>query len=111
MALITNETVPGGFYRVTHSDEGPDKDVICEWIIPWNKVCLDSTGSYQVGLVAFDACGDSVCPQILTGHVYNPTKASWGGVYGKTILLGVLLVLLFILQKTTRAMRGKFRRK
>ena len=109
MAIITNANADSQFYRVTHSDAGPDKDVVCEWILPWKKVCHDSTGAYQVGLFAFDACGDTVPPVILTGHVYNPKKISWGGVYGKTVLLAVLLVLLFILQRSTRTVRGKFR--
>jgi hypothetical protein len=95
-------------YRVARSDSGPQKNIACEWIIPWKDVCRDSTGAYQVGLVGFDACGDTVQPVILTGHVYNPKKVSWGGVYGKTIVLGVLLVLLFIMQKSTK---GKFRKR
>jgi hypothetical protein len=108
MEIHTNANGADRFYRVTHSDTGQEKDAVCEWIIPWKEVCHDSTGAYQVGLFAFDACGDTVRPLILTGQVFNPKKVSWGGVYGKTILLGVLLVLLFIMQKSTK---GKFRKR
>jgi hypothetical protein len=106
--IRTNTAASAEFYRVSHSDSDPEKDVVCEWILPWKEVCHDSANAYQIGLVAFDACGDTVQPLILTGHVYNPKKVSWGGVYGKTVLLVILLVLLFIMQKSTR---GKFRKR
>jgi hypothetical protein len=102
MEIHTDPAAADSFYRVTHSETVPEKDVTCEWIIPWKNVCHDSAGEYQVGLFAFDACGDSVQPLILTGHIYNPKKPSWGGAYGKMILVGIMLVLLFIMQKTTR---------
>jgi hypothetical protein len=96
----------GRFYRVAKSDNRHGAEISCEWILPWASVCHDSSGAFQVGLFAFDSCGDTLQPLILAGHVYNPKKVSWGGVYGKTILLGVLLIMLFFLQKSTR---GKFR--
>jgi hypothetical protein len=106
--INTNAAAPDSFYRVSHAETGPDRDAVCEWIIPWKDICLDSTGAYQIGLFAFNTCKDTLPPLILTGHVFNPKKVSWGGVYGKLLLLGVLLVLLFFLQKSTR---GKFRKR
>jgi len=108
MEIRTDAVGSDSFFRVTHGDAGQGRDVVCEWIIPWKNICLDSGGAYQIGLFTFDACKDTLQPLILTGRMYNPKKASWGGVYGKTILLGVLLVLLFFLQKSTR---GKFRKR
>jgi hypothetical protein len=108
MEMHLDSTGSQSFYRVTHSDEGQNVAVACEWIVPWKDICHDSTGTYQVGLFAYDTCGDTIPPVILTGRLYNPKTVHWGGVYVKTILLGCLLVLLFILQKSTR---GKFRKR
>jgi hypothetical protein len=111
MEIRFDSTAAGTFYRVTHADSGQREAVVCEWIIPWKTVCHDSAGGYQVGLFAFDACGDTMPPVILTGRLYNPKNVQWGGVYVKFILLGGLMILLFYLQRSTRATRGKFRKR
>lgn len=97
----------GPFYRVARKQDGAKNDVTAEWILPWDSIWHDSSGAYQVGVFAFDTCGDTVQPLILSGHVYLPQAPSWGGVYGKAIMVGVLLVLLFMVQRRARAIQRK----
>jgi hypothetical protein len=107
MDLRTDEAAPRSFYRTAQKQDGAENDVTTEWIIPWDSIWHDSSGAYQVGLFAFDTCGDTVQPLILSGHVYLPQAPSWGGVYGKAIMVGVLLVLLFMVQRRAKAIQRK----
>jgi hypothetical protein len=103
MKMSTSPAAPQTFYRLTLPYGGPDSSVVMEWVIPWDSIALDSSGSYQIGLMAVDSCGDTLTPVIFNGHAYaSAAAAPWSKVYSKGIFLAVLLVLLYLLQKTTK---------
>jgi hypothetical protein len=91
------------FYKISSTAVDAEKGLAAEWLIPWDSIWHDTTGVYQVGLFAFDTCGDTLQPLIFTGHVYHQKAPMWGGVYVKAIVLGLLMILLFFLQKRARA--------
>ena len=103
MELQTRTDSSKPFYRISSGEGSAEKGLVAEWLIPWDSIWHDSSGVYQVGLFAFDTCGDTLQPVIFTGHVYRQKAPAWGGVYAKGILLGVLMIMLFILQKRARA--------
>jgi hypothetical protein len=90
------------FYRTAPLSDIPGGGIAAEWIIPWDSIWHDSSGMYQVGLFAFDTCGDTINPLILTGHVYQEPRPRWGGVYLKAIMLGVMMIVLYYLQQQAR---------
>jgi hypothetical protein len=103
MELHTRTDSSKPFYRISSGAGTAEKGLVVEWLIPWDSIWHDSSGAYQVGLFAFDTCGDTMQPVIFSGHVYRQKAPVWGGVYAKGILLGVLMLMLFILQKRARA--------
>ncbi|HUI92327.1 MAG TPA: hypothetical protein VLX68_08780 [Chitinivibrionales bacterium] len=90
------------FYRLSSPAGTSKKGTTAEWLIPWDSIWHDTSGAYQVGLFAFDTCGDTMQPIIFTGHVYKQKPPAWGGVYLKGILLAALMVVLFMLQRSAR---------
>ena len=102
MELHTRTDSAKPFYRISSGAGTAKKGLVAEWLIPWDSIGHDSSGAYQVGLFAFDTCGDTLQPVIFTGHVYRQKASVWGGVYTKGILLGVLMIMLYILQKRAR---------
>jgi hypothetical protein len=109
MVLSMADDAGHRFYKVNR-EEGDRPSV--EWIIPWDSIGHDSSGAYQVGLFGCDTSGggDSLQPVIITGKVFHPAPPRWNGVYQKAVFVGVLMVMLFMLQRSTRATRGKFRK-
>jgi hypothetical protein len=105
--ITSNAENKTGIARVNRDSSNT---IVIEWIIPWDSISHDSAGLYQVGLFAYDACGDSLAPVIMSGHVFKAIKPLWSGVYAKAVLLGILLVLLFVMQKFTRGKFGKKRK-
>ena len=99
------------FYRVSHADDSLHDTIVCEWVIPWSSVYRDTAGKYQVGLFVYDGCGDSLCPVILTGRYPAIRTVSWGNVYTKSIILGILLLGLIVFQKKVRAKFGVQKKK
>ena len=96
------------FYRVAGAGVMPDSSMAAEWVIPWDSITTDSSGAYQIGLLAFDGCKDTLRPVIFTGRKFAPQKASWGKVYTKGLSLAVLIVFLYYYQQRTKR---KFRKK
>lgn len=90
------------FYRTAPLAGTAAGGIAAEWVIPWDSIWHDSTGAYQVGVFAFDTCGDTIPPLILTGRVYHRKPAPWGGVYTKAVFLGAMMVMLFWMQRKTR---------
>ena len=103
MELQTRADSLKSFYRISSGTGTAEKGLVAEWLIPWDSIWHDSSGAYQVGLFAFDTCGDTLEPVIFAGHVYRQKAPVWGGVYAKGGLLGGLMLLLYILQKRARA--------
>jgi len=93
------------FYRTAPLAGAAAGGIAAEWVIPWDSISHDSAGAYQVGVFAFDTCGDTIAPLILTGKMYHRKPAPWGGVYAKAVFLGAMMVVLFWLQKKTRKKR------
>ncbi len=98
------------FYR-TAPLPGVSGGIAAEWVIPWDSIWHDSAGNYQVGLFAFDTCGDSAQPLIFAGRVYRSRPAPWGGVYLKAIVLGSMMIALYYLQRRAKKRRTAERRK
>ena len=96
------------FYRTAQAGATPDSSLVAEWVIPWDSITVDSSGVYQIGLMAFDGCKDTLRPVIFTGRKFVPQKASWGKVYTKGLSLAVLIVFLYYYQQRTKR---KFRAK
>jgi hypothetical protein len=90
------------FYRTAPLAGAVQGGIAAEWVVPWDSIWHDSTGTYQVGLFAFDTCGDTVQPTIFAGRVYHPKPAPWGGVYLKLVLLGGMMIVLYYLQRRAR---------
>ncbi len=99
------------FYKTAPLAGAPGKGIAAEWVIPWDSIWHDSAGAYQVGLLAFDTCGDTMQPLIFTGRVYYPKPPMWGGVYLKGILLGAMMIVLFYLQRRVRSRKKSARRR
>jgi hypothetical protein len=111
MDLIASLDSLRPFYRTAPLSDVPGGGIVAEWIIPWDSIWHDSSGMYQVGLFAYDTCGDTISPLILTGRVYHETRPRWGGVYLKAILLGVMMIALYILQQRARRRKKMARKK
>jgi len=90
------------FYRIAQSGATPDSSMDAEWVIPWDSITVDSSGAYQIGLMAFDGCKDTLQPVIFTGRKFTPQKAQWGKVYTKGLSLAVLIVFLYYYQQRTK---------
>jgi hypothetical protein len=97
------------FYRIALPGATPDSTMVAEWVLPWDSITVDSTGAYQIGLMAFDMCKDTLQPVIFTGRKFAPHKAAWGKVYTKGLSLAVLIVFLFYYER--RAKRTMRKRK
>ena len=95
------------FYRLSEQQNGDKKEMTVEWIVPWDSIWHDSSGAYQVGLISFDTCGDTLQPLILTGHRYRQQESVWGGVYEKGVFLGIMIALLIVLQRRVKATKRK----
>lgn len=108
MNLRIGQTVDQTFYRTAMSGAAPDSSLVAEWVIPWDSITVDSSGAYQIGLMAFDGCKDTLQPVIFSGHKFTPQKAPWGKVYMKGLSLAVLLVLLYYYQQR---IKRKFKRR
>jgi hypothetical protein len=98
------------FYRTAQAGATQDSSLVVEWVIPWDSITVDSSGAYQIGLMAFNGCGDTLQPVIFTGSKFTSQKAQWGKVYMKGLSLAVLIVFLFYYQKWTKR-KFKKRRK
>lgn len=109
MELQTRSDSLKTFYRISSPAGSSKKGLTAEWLVPWDSIAHDSSGAYQVGLFAFDTCGDTLTPVIFSGHVYRQKASVWGGVYAKGILLGVLMLMLYSLQKRARVKKRKRR--
>ncbi len=97
------------FFRISQPGGGSDSITTAEWVIPWDSISLDSSGTYQVGIFGYNTHGDTLQPMILSGHVFQGKAASpWGKVYFKGVFLAVLVGVLFYVQKKNK---NKFRRK
>jgi hypothetical protein len=96
------------FYRTAQAGATPDSSLVAEWVIPWDSITVDSSGVYQIGLMTFDGCKDTLRPVIFTGSKFAPQKAPWGKVYTKGLSLAVLIVFLYYYQQRTKR---KFRKK
>ncbi len=107
---ITTNSAADNKAGIGRTIKDSSSNIVIEWIIPWDSITHDSAGMYQIGVFASDVCGDSLPPVILSGHMYKVETSVWSGVYGKAVLLGVLLVLLFCMQKFTRGKFGKKRK-
>jgi hypothetical protein len=110
LEVQTNPDSAKPYYKVSLSSEPQRQGVTVEWIIPWDSIWHDSSGSYQVRLFGADTCGDTLQAVIFSGHVFRPRESIWGGVYVKGIFLGSFLIVLFVLQKRARS-KLKARRK
>jgi hypothetical protein len=97
------------FYRIALPGATPESMMVAEWVLPWDSITVDSSGAYQIGLMAFDTCKDTLQPVIFTGRKFTPHKAAWGKVYTKGLSLAVLIVFLFYYQR--RAKRTMRKRK
>jgi hypothetical protein len=107
MELQTRTDSAKPFYRISTGEGTAEKGLVAEWLIPWDSIWHDSSGAYQVGLFAFDTCGDTLEPVIFSGHVYRQREPRWGGVYEKGIFVGIMIALLIVLQWRVRAIKRK----
>ena len=100
------------FYRLALPENSQDSSVVVEWVLPWDSIAVDSSGRFQIGLVASDSCGDTLRPAIFNGRAYRAAATTpWGKVYSKGIILALLLAILYYLQKTAkRKVKGKKKR-
>jgi hypothetical protein len=100
------------FYRLALPVNSPDSSLVMEWVLPWDSIAVDSSGRFQIGLVAGDSCGDTLQPVIFNGRAYRAAAAApWEKVYSRGIVLALLLAILYYLQKTAkRKVKGKKRR-
>ena len=103
MKLSASPVAPQTFYRVSQGGGAADSAVAAEWIIPWDSLGLDTTGSYRIGITGLDSCGDTLEPLILTGTAPRAsTPVPWSKVYSKGILLAGLLIVLYFLQRSAK---------
>lgn len=65
-----------------------------EWLIPWDKLSLDSSGSYSINLNALSACGDSLSALKIRGTV---TEKKADIVSASFILRAILILVLLII--------------
>jgi|WetSurMetagenome_2_1015567.scaffolds.fasta_scaffold332217_2 hypothetical protein len=56
-----------GFYRSSRETHGSDVTRIVEWIIPWDSVAIDSSGTYAFHVAGMSACGDTLRRLFFTG--------------------------------------------
>lgn len=108
MDLRLGSKADQSFYRIAQAGATPDSSLVAEWVIPWDSIAVDSSGVYQIGLMVFDGCKDTLQPVIFTGRKFAPQKAPWGKVYTKGLSLAALIVFLYYYQRRTKR---KFRRK
>ncbi len=92
------------FFRVSLPGASLDSSMVAEWVIPWRNIAIDSlTGDYKVGVMAFDGRGDTLPPVVFTGRAFREkTQAPWGKVYSKAVVLLILLIALFYVQKKVK---------
>ena len=100
------------FYRVSQPANSLDSSIAAEWVIPWKNILLDSLGEYKVGVVAFNGRGDTLPAMVLCGHAFLHEKstAPWKKVHAKAILLAILLIALFYVQKKAKKLAMKKKR-
>ena len=110
MDVCMAEKADQTFYRVALPGATPDSMMVAEWVVPWDSITTDSSGAYQIGLMAFDGCMDSLQPLIFTGRKFTPHKAAWGKVYTKGLSLAVLIVFLFYYQRRVKRTMRKRKR-
>jgi hypothetical protein len=111
MDLCIGSKADQSFYRIAPAGATPDSSLAAEWVIPWDSITVDSSGVYQIGLMAFDGCKDTLRPVIFTGRKFAPPKAPWGKVYTKGLSLAVLIVFLYYYQQRTKRKFTKRKKK
>lgn len=79
--------------------------VITEWVIPWDSLNIDSSGSYKIHVSGFSACGDTLADFTLSGsQKVSKSRSVWSGTAIRLVMIAVLAIVFIY-------MRGKVRKK
>lgn len=80
--------------------------VVVEWLLPWDSVLVDTSGTYRVGLYAATPCGDTIPPVIFHGTTYHKQQKDNSIITPRIkiqfISILVLLALFLWLRKKTK---------
>ena len=100
MRVSDPATVKNGFFCSNRIKKDSLQVITFEWIIPWDSVAVDSTGSYTMHLAGNSVCGDTLQPFLLTGRVSScKNRSSLPPRFAeRLILIAVLLSFFVILQ-------------
>ncbi len=81
------------FYAVDKPVEGGGATaVVAEWFIPWSYMSLDSLEQYEVGLITYSACGDTLGRLVLSGKRYH----AQGGVMNTKIVIQIISIMVLL---------------
>lgn len=76
--------------------------VSIEWLIPWNQIGLDSTGSYAFLLTGVSECGDTLQSLLITGTKIEKKTIFSAALVIRTILILLLIILYIVLNVKLR---------
>ncbi len=104
-------SIEGLVYAVDKSGTEKDTAVVIEWLLPWELVVPDSSsGEYETGMIAYNGCGDTTEPIILTGSTMEDQGRIINDKIKMQIVSIIVLLALFAVFKM-KAQKYKKRRR
>ncbi len=71
-----------------------------EWVIPWDQLDLDESGTYEITINAFSSCGDTLETVFLQGKTDPGVSLKvTPGMVIQAILIAILLVVYFLVRR------------
>jgi len=87
------DTSMKAIYRADTTSGKGSKELIIEWVVPWDSLQVDSSGTYVIELNGNSGCGDSLSPMLLTGTKEKPPSVFTRKVVTQIVLIVLLLVI------------------
>ena len=111
MTMVMDTTVPEpSFYAIEKSINEGDTSITAEWLIPWNKISIDSDGNYNVDFRATSSCKDTLKPITLSGK-HTIEQGESGNMTTRITLQVISIVVLLAVFLILRAKAKKLQRR
>lgn len=83
-------------------------EIVVEWVIPWNKACLNGSGDYSLTFKGYDSCGNSLPAVTIVGNQkIRNSKSVWNGTAIRIFVIAVLTIVFIIMRRRIRRRRSQ----
>jgi hypothetical protein len=107
MTVCGADTAKSDFFSGLATPDGSRFAVTVEWVVPWDSVAVDSSGTYALHLVGNSACGDTLQPLLVTGSVSSLKKQNrLPPRFAERILLIIVFLVIFIVLQAKVRKKG-----